>query len=353
MPDKKGKIRSLKEGLKGHILGIANPVLAVVIAFVMGGLMVMVSGDSPIRAYSIILNGAFGSPQGIVNTVKFSIPMLLLAFSFSICRYCGYFNIGQDAQVYSAAIAIGIVSQFVQSLPVWLQMILMILAACITSAAVCLLPAIAKFKLGANEIVIGVMLGYLMISLLDHLLKYSFIGDQTKSTLMSKPVAGSIPMTFFVILVLIVVIAYMFILKKTVPGYRLQIIGKNPQFARASGLPSTKIIFTSAILGGILSGLAACGEIFGSYNVIYSQFAANFGFNGMIVALIGNGSPIGMLLGSTMLGALRSGSSSLTVATNVPSEIVECVQGFVIFFASVSLLRPSAKRKKMKRVEEV
>lgn len=345
MPDKKDGASRINETTLERLFNLTNPILAVIIAFIMGGFMVLLSGDNPLTTYSVILKGAFGSLKGIENTIKFSIPMVLLAFSFSICSLGGYFNIGQEAQVYGSAIVIGFVSQYTQMLPLWLRMVMMIVCACLAGAVICIIPALAKFKLGASEIVVGVMLNYIMVSMLDHLLKYSVIGDPTKSTLMSNPIQGSISLGTQIIIVLAIVIAYLIILKLTIPGYRLQVIGKNPKFAEASGLPSMRIIFRSAILGGILSGLVACGEIFGNYNFIYSQFAANYGNNGMIVALIGSGNPIGMLFGSVMLGTLRSGSSLLNVVTNVPSEIVECVQGFVIFFASANIIRRSVKWK--------
>jgi len=335
----------VKEKLKNLLFSISNPVLAIIIAFIMGGLIVLLSGESPVAAYTTILNGAFGSAKGIGNTIRYAIPMVLLAYSFSICDRCGYFNIGHEAQIYGAAIAVGAVSQAVNTLPVWLQMILMILAGCAAAVIVCVIPALVKYKLGASEIVVGVMLNYMMALLLNHLLKFSFIGDQSKSTLMSKGIEGDISQGALLVIVLCVVAFYYFILKRSVVGYRLQVVGRNPLFANASGLPSTKVIFTSAIVGGVLSGVVACGEIFGNYDVIYSGFAADFGFNGMTAALIGSGHPVGMVFGSLLFGALRSGSGTLDVATNVPVEIVDCVQGFVLLFASVSIIRRALNRK--------
>lgn len=340
----KSENRSLRVSSKS-VLKIVNPLVAVVIAFLFGGLMVLVSGDSPIETYKIILQGAFGSVKSIQNTIRYAIPILMLAYSFAICNKCGYFNISQEAQIYAAAIAIAMVSQATTGLPIALRMVLMILAGCATAVVFCVLPAFVHHKFGVSDVVIGVMLNYLMAFLLQHLLKFSFIGDQSKSTLMSKPLDGVMSQTALIVLCVILVVGYQFILKWTIPGYRLTIVGKNSKFAQASGLPSMKIIYLSAVVGGVLAGLVACGELFANYSVIYAGFAENFGFNGMTAALIGSSHPIGMVFGAVLLGALRSGSTMLDVFSKVPASIVDCVQGFVTLLASITIFKVSKKRR--------
>ena len=81
---------------------VANPILAILIAFAMGGLLVMISGESPFATYQALLEGSFGSWTAIKNTVRYAIPILLLAYSFSLCDRCGYFNISHESQIYSA-----------------------------------------------------------------------------------------------------------------------------------------------------------------------------------------------------------------------------------------------------------
>ena len=314
-----------------------------------GGLMVLASGDSPLETYNIILKGAFGSAKSIHNTIRYAMPVLMLAYSFAICDKCGYFNISQEAQIYASAIAIAMVSRVTQNLPSWAAMSLMLLASCLASVLFCVLPAFVHHKFGVSDVVIGVMLNYLMALLLQHLLKFSFIGDQSKSTLMSMPIGVSMSQNVLLVFCILMVVGYQFILKATIPGYRLTIVGKNPRFAQASGLPSMRIIYTSAVVGGVLAGLVACGELFANYSVIYAGFATNFGFNGMTAALIGGSHPIGMVFGSLLLGALRSGSAVLDVFSKVPASIVECVQGFVTFLASITLFKVSTKKRSANR----
>ena len=325
---------------------VINSVLAIIIAFFMGGLMVLLSGDSPVETYTVLLKGSFGSWSAVKNTIRYSIPVVLLAYSFSICNQCGYFNISHESQMYSASLAMVMVSELTQGCPSWIRMILMMVAACTASVVACLIPAVAKFGLGVSEVVVGVMMNYLMAYFTKHMIAFSFIAQPGSSSIMSLPVKESIGAVSITVSTVLIVILYQFVMKRTIPGYRLSIVGRNPLFAKASGLPSMKILLSSAVVGGLLTGICAIGEMLGYYHIIYSDFAADIGFNGMTAALLGAHNAIGMLLGSLLLGALKSGSVLLTVVTSVPAELVDCVKGFVMFFATVTFIRSDTLKRK-------
>ncbi len=318
---------------------VINSVLAIMIAFIMGGLMVLLSGDSPLETYSVLLKGSFGSLNALKNTIRYSIPVVLLAYSFSVCNQCGYFNISHESQMYSASLAIVMVSELTQGWPSWLRLILMMAAACMASIAACMIPAAAKFGLGVSEVVVGVMMNYLMAYLTKHMIAFSFIAQPGSSSIMSLPVSESVGAVSITVSTVVIILLYQFVMKKTIPGYRLSVVGRNPLFANASGLPSMRIMLSSAVVGGLLTGICAIGEMLGYYHIIYSDFAVDIGFNGMTAALLGAQNAIGMLLGSLLLGALKSGSVLLTVVTSVPAELVDCVKGFVMFFATVTFIR--------------
>lgn len=346
MHNKQGRERIRHISWAELLAKLGNPLLAIIIAFLMGGLMVLISGDNPLETYAALLNGAFGNKTAIQNTIRYTIPIVLLAYSFSVCSRCGYFNISHESQMYSAALAMVAISELAHGLPSWARLALMMVAACAAAAVACIIPALAKFKLGVSEVVVGVMLNYLMAYLTKHMIAFSFIAQPGSSSIMSFPIPESIHAGTITLCAALIVVIYQFVLKKTIPGYRLSIVGKNQRFATASGLPSMRVLLSSAIVGGVLTGICAIGEMLGYYHIIYSDFAAGIGYNGMTAALLGAHNAIGMLAGALLLGALKSGSVMLTVVTDVPSELVDCVQGFVMFFATISLLNPSGRKHK-------
>ncbi len=85
-----------KRPLDVLLRAVANPIIALILAFLLSGLVVLISGDDPMEAYAAILQGAFGSKSNLINTVRYMLPILMLALSFTLCDSCGYFNIGQE-----------------------------------------------------------------------------------------------------------------------------------------------------------------------------------------------------------------------------------------------------------------
>lgn len=331
--------------LKTKILELASPVIAILISFLMAGIVVLISGGNPIEAYGALLQGAFGSMAGLRNTVRYTLPILMLALSFSLCNRCGYFNIGQEGQMFAAALMVAWVPQLLPTAPTVVQTIAIILLGALTGGVVALIPAVFKFVLGINEIVIAVLMNYIITLLSSYLLSNASFADPNASMPMSLYINSALPPLVMVGAVILIVAAYGLGIQRTVPGYQLRMIGKNPRFAKACGLPSLRIILIMALIGGAFSGLAAVGEVAGIYHKMYEGFATGMGYNGMTAALIGKGGPLGMVFGSLVLGALQSGSVTLSVETNVPAEMVQVVQGFVMFFATVNILRLGIRRK--------
>ena len=254
--------------------------------------------------------------------------------------------------MYGAALAMVMVSQLTLSLPSGIRIILMAASAIIASSLLCILPAIIKFKLGVSEVVVGVMMNYLMSFLSKHMIAYSFIAEKGTSSIMSKAIPEEMGFWGISILIVILVVIYQIVMKQTVPGFRLRVVGQNPVFAEASGIKSMKVMLTSAAFAGGLIGICAISEMLGYYHLIYSDFALNVGFNGMTAALLGNGGAIGMILGALLLGALKSGSVLLSVITTVPTELVDCVQGFVMFFATITIFKPGLLSKRTPAVSK-
>jgi simple sugar transport system permease protein len=219
-----------------------------------------------------------------------------------------------------------------------MQLTIMIISGILVGGAIALIPAIIKILLGVNEVITALLINYLVLLLSSYELVYTPIASNNSSAPTSIPIGPAIGPIFAIIAVVIIVIGYSLSLQNTVPGFQLRMVGKNSRFAQISGIKSTRTILFAALLGGSLAGLAATGQILGEYHIMYDGFATGLGNNGIIAALIGQNSPIGMVLSSFVLGSLQSGSVLLSVVTNVPSEIVQVITGFVMLFATINFV---------------
>ena len=346
---KEGKVSFTQKRLKfKNILTFMSPILAVLCAFIIAGFVVIISGGDPIDAYSNLFKGAFGSIAGLQNTIRYTLPIILLAFSFSICNLCGYFNIGQDGQIIAASLAVVWITVLFPKASTNIQLIIMIFTAALVGGITSLIPALFKIWMGINEVIIAILMNFILALLSSYQTVYSAIANTNASNPMTVVIQPRIEPVITIMAVIIIVIGYSLSLQKTVPGFQLRMVGKNSRFAQISGINSSRVIISAALIGGALSGLVAAGEILGVYHILYDGYAAGMGNNGIIAGLIGQNTPIGMILSSLVLGSLQSGSVLLSVNTNVPIQIIQVVQGFVMLFATINfvtlLIRPRLRR---------
>lgn len=326
---------------------ILNPMIAVVIALLLSGLLVVFSGGDPISAYGAILKGAFGSKSAIESTVRYTLPLLILGIAFTLSNKCGYFNIGQEAQMYTSGLTIVTIQVLLgNTLPTPLLLIVMILLGMVAGAIVSFIPAYLKVKLGANEIVLCILLNSIVLSLSDFLLQNTALGQPGANTSMSVYFIPVIPKFALVIASVVVVILYAYIVNKTVPGYRLRMVGNNPFFARFCGLKNQKVIFMAAVFSGMLASLTASGELMGIYKSFYHNYADGMGFTAMTAALIGKQNVGGIIFGALLLGALQSGAIGLSASKGASPEIVILVRGFVMLLGTISMLQYCMDRRR-------
>ncbi|MFA5523130.1 MAG: ABC transporter permease [Tissierellales bacterium] len=336
---------------KNQLFQLLGPVFSIIIAFIVAGLVVWATGGDPIEAYTVLAKGAFGSLSGIKNTIRYTIPIIMLGISFAICSKCGYFNIGQEGQMYAAAIAVAAVQRIFGDLPMVPLMFIMIIAAILAGGIICIIPAIFKFLFNVNEVITAMLINYIILLFTNYLLLYSPIAEVGKSTAMSIRISPVISGSLLLIVSIIIILVYGLIMKRTTPGYRLKIVGYNQRFAKASGINTIRLILIVAFLGGAFSGISVAGEMFGVYHKVYNGFVENLGFYGMTAALIGSKSTLGLVLGALILGSLQSGAVTLSVMTDVPSELVLVVQGFVMLFATINIMQYFTKTLDKKGVE--
>src|ERR687892_2844814 len=81
------------------------PLIAVVAAFIVGGILILLVGDNPIDAYRLLLGSALSWPDGIGYTLFHATPLIFTGLAVLVGFRCGLFNIGVEGQLYIAAFA--------------------------------------------------------------------------------------------------------------------------------------------------------------------------------------------------------------------------------------------------------
>src|SRR5213595_4234958 len=91
--------------MKALVRELLPPLVAVLAAFVVGGIIVWLVGDDPFQVYGLLLGSALTWPDGIGYTLFYATPLIFTGLAVAVAFRCGLLNIGAEGQLYTAAFA--------------------------------------------------------------------------------------------------------------------------------------------------------------------------------------------------------------------------------------------------------
>ncbi len=343
------------------------PLIAVIAAFVIGGILIIIIGDNPLEAYRLLLGSALSWPDGIGYTLFYATPLIFTGLAVLVAFRCGLLNIGAEGQLYVAAFATAWVGITFANLSAWILLPLCFAAAILAGGVWGAIPGVLKARFGSHEVINTIMLNFVAVALVSFFTQYHYRtpGDPIMET--SEIGAGAhiarlgklipslperIPLNLAFILALVCCgLVYLF-LWRTKWGYELRATGANPSAAEYGGISVRKQIVIAMTISGALAGMVGINEVLGYRYRYYDGFSANYGFTGIAVALLGRNHPVGVLLAALLFGMLIRGGIFVDAFTNnVTKDLVDVLQGIVILFvAAEALLRgPFSKFGLLKR----
>ncbi len=345
---------------------ITWPLIAVLAAFIVGGVIVLLIGDNPFLAFYHMIGNSFGSLNDIGYTLFIATPLIFTGLAVAVAFRCGLLNIGAEGQLYVAAFAtawVGIkfggavVNVFGKqedwswfSLPSILLILLSIITAITAGAAWGAIPGFLKARFGSHEVINTIMLNFIAIALVSYFTQYYFkipgdpimqtgeIGQAAHIPRISQYIPGMpdfVPLSIaFLIAILMCVLVYIF-LWKTKWGYELRAVGENPSAAEYGGISPKKQIMIAMTISGGLAGMVAIGEVLGYRYRYYDGFSDGWGFLGIAVALLGRNHPLGIFIAAVFFAVLKRGEIFVDIETRfVSKDLVEVLQAIIIIFVA-------------------
>ncbi|SDB89191.1 nucleoside ABC transporter membrane protein [Pelagirhabdus alkalitolerans] len=324
------------------------PLFSILLGFLVGAIIMVVFGYSPIDGYTALWNGAFGNAYYTGETLRQSIPLALTGLSIAFAFRSGLFNIGAEGQVFVgwlAAVWFGITFD----LPAVIHLPLSILVAALAGALWAFVPGLLKATRGVHEVVVTIMMNYIALHVSNHIIRAYLLesGSRTyrinesaslRSEFLTDFFSGSQIHWGFIVAIIGAFIMW-FILEKTTYGYELRAVGFNPHAARYAGMSVKKNIIMAMLIAGGFAGIAGAMEGLGTFGAMHTHAGfSNLGFDGIAVALLGANTAIGSVLAALLFGALKVGSLSMPPVAGVPSELVEIVIAIIIFFVASSYI---------------
>jgi general nucleoside transport system permease protein len=377
------------------------PLLAIFTGMLLGGIIIILtseavwaaikisfpegikaSWEAVATAYGALLSGAFGRPGDIfpalfsgnsqaVYTALYPIteslmaatPLIFAGLSVALGFRAGLFNIGAEGQLFLGAIFAAFVGYSLKGLPAIIHLPLAFLAGAVGGGLWGFIPGWLKAKTGGHEVINTIMMNYIAFRLSDWLLtgimKRPGSFNPVSPTIQPSaelPVFFGAPVRLhfgFIIALLVAWLVHWFLFK-TKWGFNLRTVGANPFAAKYAGMSVAVWIILAMTLAGALAGLAGGNEVLGVNHNLAMAFSSGYGFDGIAIALLGNSTPVGVVLASLLFGALRNGATNMMLKTGIPIDIVSVVQALIlVFVAAPAIIRTIYRLKAPVAKEEV
>jgi len=362
-----GEVHQLQAGIYERAGGFLIPLAATVLAFLIGGLVVLITGHNPITAYRAIFEGAgFNWPwlwvtgqdtteaaRDLQQTLRVMTPLILTALAVAFAFRCGLFNIGGQGQYWVGLIFSLYVGTHLSGLSRPLHVALGLAAGILGGAIWGGIAGLLRATVGAHEVITTIMLNWIAIfggqylfelggplqGPVPSLPRSEIIDDSSKLWLIW---GNYLHAGLFVALAALVV--YYVILNRTTLGYEVRAVGFNPEAARYSGIPVRRSYFLALAISGAFAGLAGAVDMLGvKYSVDTSDFASQVGFTGIAVALLGRNKAVGILFAALLFAGLQTGTSTRQLDPEVfepalASDLAIMIQALVIFFVGAEFL---------------
>jgi ABC-type uncharacterized transport system permease subunit len=368
--------------------GIITPFLTAVVAFFVGGLVVLATGHDPLDTYKGIFNGAgfnwifhptinsdcistacnsaFNLQQTLLSTTALIMTGLAVAFAFR----CGLFNIGGQGQYLVGAYVAVVVGSSWANLAKPLHIFVAIGLAALAGAAWAGIAGFLKATVGAHEVITTIMLNWIAIYVGSYLFGQGgpLQNTQNVSNPVSNDIKESAKLPVFwgdprsqglhigIFIAIASLVAFYLILNRTTLGYQVRAVGFNPEAARYGGISVARSYFLAMAISGLFAGIGGAIDILGwqfrlgSLDVLSSQI----GFIGIAVALLGRNTAVGTGLGALIFGALLYGASTrnldLAIKPELAGNLTLMIQAFILLFigADVIILYLWTARRKLR-----
>lgn len=323
---------------KKKLANILVPLVSVFLAIGIGSIIMAAVGASPAQAIQYLIVGAFGTKSNIATTLVRATPLIFTGLCACFAYRCGVINLGGEGQFIigaCTAIWISVTWPFQGPLAALLCLVLGAVAGGLWGA----IPGILKITRGLNEVIVSIMMNYIA-TLFMGLLYTSVLRDgsvpQTPAVPDSTQLLRIIPtlrVTYGVVIALVLALMVNYFLFNTSKGFQLRAVGLNPIASKFNGFEVNKYILFSFIVSGAIAGLGGSVELLGTQYRLMSGFGQGFGFDGVAMALIAQLHPLATVLVSYFFAVLRTGATTMQVATGVPTSVVDIIQALVIVFA--------------------
>lgn len=319
--------------------------LAVVIGLAGFAFFVAAVGSDPFDALSAMWRAAVVDPIGPGEVLVYAAPVILAALAVAVPARAGLWNLGGEGQITMGVIGATLASQALPStLDTWVALPLLAIGAAIAGAIWCGIAGTLRVTVNLNEAISSLLMSYVALRVMDYLVNGPWKDPGSLGIPQAEPLpeAQRLPLLDWLpvfgggrlhagIIVAVVAIAVvLFASRRTVWGFRLRVVGGNPEAARRAGLPVRRLIITAMLAGGAIAGLAGFVQLTGIEGAAKGGIAGVYGFLGFLVSWLGRHDPVAILVFAVVVGGIAVGGDALQIDAGLPAASINILLALLL-----------------------
>ena len=237
------------------------PLLNLIVAFLISGLVVWFIGESPLDALVLLLQGALGSGEGIGFTLYYATSFIFTGLSVAVAIHAGLFNIGSEGQAYVGGLGCALVALTLDHyVPWYVTMPFAVIGAAIFGALWAFIPAWLQAKRGSHVVITTIMFNFIASAMMNFLLVHILIvpgkmAPETRTFLeggqlpklgwlmdMFGSTIGAAPLNVSFLIALVMCFLVWVLVWRTKLGYEMRTLGLSPTAAVYAGIPYARTV---------------------------------------------------------------------------------------------------------------
>lgn len=321
-------------------------------AFVLTALLIVIAGKNPVVAFAAMFNGAFGSADRIAFALNKSTPYILCGAGIALCFRARIINIGGEGQIAVGGLAAAWAAFMWPQGSALAAVVSALVAGAVGGALWSGLAGVIHVTRRVHEVLVTLLLNFVALLLVGEALHGS-LGEPGAGFPQSPMLEAVywlpmlIPGTQLHIGIAIAVVVALlarFYLWNTTQGFALRVAGQSRSAAVYAGFSVSAITMQLMLVSGALAGLAGAVEVLGVHYRLIEGFSSGFGFNAVVVALLGALNPVAVIPAGLFFGFLEAGTLAMQRQIGVPSSLVFVIEGLTMLII-LAALAPSAQRR--------
>lgn len=327
------------------VIPLLSSALAVVVAFLVGAIFLLIVGKDPFEAYKLLVSRGLGSSFAVTETLIKMAPLLMVSAGLVLALKASVWNIGIDGQFLFGASLVGITAaKLVGILPPVPMLVISAFVGFVGGAVWGIVPALLKVRYGLNEIITTIMMNYVAIYVTSWLVKGPF-----KDPAVVPPQTPLIPKEFRlpplpftrvhvgVLVGLLVVLLVYLMFRNTTLGFKLMVVGRSRNAAIHAGMPVNRLVVLALLLSAGLAGLAGANDVLGVKGLFQGEWNPAYGLTGFALTFLARLNGLLVIPFTYFFAFLLFGGEMMARTARIPSFFVEFLEGLMLVFFAVAV----------------